>query len=93
VDRWRGFTAGILKPAIRENSITPAHEDMVPVKDLELEKVEVPDSVITPDGVWHEDADRFETSTEEGGLQWVATAKDLLAKHEDCIVVAVNCHV
>jgi hypothetical protein len=94
-DWWtvgEGFTAGILKPAITENSITPAHEDMVPVKDLELEKVEVPYSVITPDGVWHEDPDRFETSTEESQLRWVATAKGLLARHEDCTVVAVNCH-
>jgi hypothetical protein len=44
-----------------------------------------PYAVVTPDGCWHE-------WTRETAGSWDAIARDLLARHSDCVAVAFDCH-
>jgi hypothetical protein len=94
-DWWvvgEGFSEGILTPAIKEPcGISLMNNEMVPVKCLDFDKLEMPFAVVTPDGQWHDEDQRI---TKEGGedVSWDAKVRTVLAQHEDCILVAVNFH-
>ena len=55
-----------------------------PMKNLDVEKLQVPDAVVTPDGEWHEDF--YHPS------HWLNTFKQLLRTHEEATLVGVLCH-
>ena len=56
----------------------------------------IPFAVLTPDGEWHEEleAGRFGTPDDEPDPdQWMRTVAGILAEHEDCHAVVVDCHI
>lgn len=55
----------------------------------------VPFAVLTPDGEWHQDVevDRFGVPDKEPDPdEWTRTVTGILAEHEDCHAVVVDCH-
>jgi hypothetical protein len=64
--------------------IDPRPEDNIcPVSDLPA-GVD-PGAIVTPDGSWHE-------WTRETADTWDDTARELFARHRDCVAVAFDCH-
>jgi hypothetical protein len=94
-DWWvvgEGFSNGILNPAIKKScGISFTNNEMVPVKCLDCDKLEIPFAVVTPDGQWLDEDQRITKEGEED-VGWDAKVRTILAQHEDCILVAVNFH-
>lgn len=56
----------------------------------------VPFAALTPDGEWHEEVEvgRFGTPDDEPDTgEWTRTVAGILAEHEDCHAVVVDCHI
>ena len=86
--RWTGWLAGY------DPTTDPYDRDVFPVREIASGKT--PHAVVTPDGEWHE-AGRmglFATVHDEKAEElWTEEVNALLAKYQDCIAVAVDCHI
>ena len=92
-DGWEigaGSVNGILKDCLK----APVDDvNAVPVRDLDLAKLPVPHHVVTPDGQWFSENDFVWFGTAVAiDEDWEKTNKELVAKHEDAILVVVNVH-
>jgi hypothetical protein len=92
-DWWEigsGFTENILKDCVKGK---PGKLSMVPVCDLDLEKLPRPEHVITPDGKCISSEQYLRLSNAlVVDEHWEETVRAVLEAHQDATLVVVNCH-
>lgn len=93
-DYWEiggGFAEGILRDSVKNS---PADANIVPVNDLDLNKIPSPHDVVTPDGRWLSENDFILFSS--GVIideNWEETVRSVLSEHQEATLVVVNCHL
>lgn len=66
---------------------------IAPVKTLDLNTVEIPNGIVTPDGTWHERGTRGAFGIYECiKPDWHLTAIEILEQHKDKLLVVVDYH-
>jgi hypothetical protein len=56
-----------------------------PLNNLDVERLEMPRAIVTPDGRWHDECNY--------PSDWPTKYKEILRSHEDTILVCVLCHL
>jgi hypothetical protein len=87
----QGFAEGILKDCIKSS---PENPNIVPVRDLDLQKLPKPDHILNPEGIWFSE-ERFLWSKPVMVIDenWTETVRTLLENHEDSTLVVLNVHL
>ena len=92
-DEWNigsGFAENILKDCVKEET---DNLSIVPVRELDLEKVPRPNHIVTPDGSWLSDEELIWSSRARVvDNQWEETVQATLKEHADSTLVVVNLH-
>lgn len=82
VGNWEGETS--LEECLSSPCELQLDGGAAPLKNLDAERLEAPQMVVTPDGEWHDED--FHKS------DWLTVYKELLLRHEDMTLVKVLCH-
>jgi hypothetical protein len=92
-DSWEigtGFAENILKDCVKGN---PDNLSIVPLRDLDLEKLPSPNHIVTPDGSWLSDQQWiWHSSALVKDERWEETVKAVMKDHADATLVVVNVH-
>lgn len=93
-DQGPNVSSGELTASIRSSANIPPDSWVVPIKDLDLDKIPVPRAVITPDGEWNT-SHRFIWYSNAVVIDenWEANFRSLLEAHKDSTLVVLNCHI
>ncbi|MGO9570624.1 MAG: hypothetical protein ACLP5H_24095 [Desulfomonilaceae bacterium] len=92
-DYQQVLQAAARKPSEWDNN----HEDragMAFLSDLDLDKLALPQVIVTPSGEWHEmQGDWYSEDRDSADWQeWKRTVKEIYAKWPSAILVVLNCH-
>lgn len=89
-DIGSGHTEGILRDCVKGE---PENLSIVPVRDLDLDRIPTPDHVVTPDGDWLS-SELFIWSGRAVVVdeQWEETVRAVLRENTEATLVVVNSH-
>lgn len=78
---------------VRNSGNQGADPNILPVRELDLNKVPVPWAIVTPEGEWHGRARRGLTSDSCFlDVNWDHTVRGILRRHRETTLVVVDCH-
>ena len=84
------------EPAIDDNIPDDYDEEeaMAALSDLNIERLELPDVIVTPSGEWHEMPGYWYFDDRESAewQEWRETVKKILTQWPDAILVVLLCH-
>lgn len=89
--RWAGKIRGLVEDPTKPTR----NENVAHVSKLKpLADEEIPFAIVTPDGEWHEKGHMgwFACVSDEDE-NWPTRAREILAKHADCLAVACDLHI
>lgn len=93
--KWDRWEIGIINEewVLKGSARSPTDKYWVPVKDLDLDKIQLPSHIVTPDGRWLCEHDYvWFGSAVVIDEDWEQTTKEIFKQHQESTLAVVNIH-